>query len=96
MTSIDGVGSGVSTNSTTSTGGATDWFEALAIAWGATLDAQAQNITNLSNQLGAGTNNPSALTMLTAASQEMSFMANSESTSINAVGDGLSTVARKE
>ncbi len=78
-----------------STGG-NSFFEALALAWGQALDAEAQKITNLSNQIGSGSDDPSQLTLLTAESQRLSFMTNSESTSLNAVGDGLATTARKQ
>jgi len=75
----------------------TSFYEALAFAWGQALDAQAQKITDLANQIGtAGSDNPSQLTLLTAESQRLNFMANSESTSVNAVGDALSTTARKQ
>jgi hypothetical protein len=74
----------------------TSFFEALAMAWGQALDAQAQKITDLSNQIGQASDNPSQLTLLTAESQQFTFLSNSEATSVNAVGDGLATTARKQ
>jgi len=72
------------------------WFEAMAHAWGQTLDAQAAKITELSNQIGpGGQDKPSVMAMLTAESLRMNFMANSESTSVDSVGRALETMARK-
>lgn len=72
------------------------WFEALADAWGQTLDGQAQKIEQMSNQVGqGGGDSPSQITKLTAESMRMSFMANSSSSSIDSVGKALETMARK-
>lgn len=72
------------------------WFEAMAHAWGQTLDAQAMRITELSDQVSnAGEDKPSTMAMLTAESLRMNFMANSESTSVDSVGRALETMARK-
>ena len=97
MTSITTAGD-LSAADTTSAGGGTaeSWFEALAKAWGTALDAQAQKITDLSNQVGAGDDSPSQLALLTAEGQRMSFMANSEATSVSSVGDALQAMARKQ
>lgn len=74
-----------------------NWFQALARAWGCALDTQAANLTNLSNQVGAGNNdNPSTLAQLTATSLQFQFESTGASTSINGTGDGLATLARKE
>ncbi|MDT8757380.1 hypothetical protein MZO42_01590 [Sphingomonas psychrotolerans] len=71
------------------------WFEALADAWGQTLDQQATRIETMSDSIGEGTDNPSQITKLTAESMRMSFMANSSSSSIDSVGKALETMARK-
>jgi len=72
------------------------WFEALANAWGATLDNQAARIEQMSDAVGNnGQDNPSQITKLTAESLRMSFMANSSSSSIDSVGKALETMARK-
>lgn len=72
------------------------WFEALADAWGQTLDGQAQRIETMSNKVGpGGGDNPSQITKLTAESMRMSFMAQSSSSSIDSVGKALETMARK-
>jgi hypothetical protein len=70
------------------------WFEAMADAWGAALDRQAFTIEDLSNKL-EGDDTPAAITRLTAESMRMGFMSNSSHTSLAAVSEGLSTVARK-
>lgn len=76
-------------------GGPGTWFEALADAWGQTLDGQANRIEQMSNNVGQGGDNPSQITKLTAESMRMSFMAQSSSSSIDSVGKSLETMARK-
>jgi hypothetical protein len=72
------------------------WFEALADAWGQTLDGQASRIEQMSNSVGqGGGDNPSQITQLTAESLKMSFLSNSSSSSIDSVGKALETMARK-
>jgi hypothetical protein len=70
------------------------WFEAMAAAWGAALDRQAFTIEGLSAEL-EGNDTPAAITTLTAESMKMGFLSNSSHTSISAVGEALSTMARK-
>src|SRR5262245_54954886 len=80
-------------------GGASDdasWFLAMARAWGVTLDRQAGRIQALSDQLGAGLDKPSQVAELTAESLRLSFLAQSESTSVDSVGRALETMARKQ
>lgn len=75
------------------------WFQALAEAWGNSLDNQAAKITELSNGIGPGKTNgedPAMLTMLTTESMRMQFLANSASTSLNSSGQALETTARKQ
>jgi len=75
---------------------AKSWYEAMAKAWGSTLDRQASEITSLSDQIGnGGQDQPSTITMLTAASMKMQFLATSSSTSNNAVGEAQRDLARK-
>ncbi len=71
------------------------WFEALADAWGQTLDGQANRIEQMSDTISQGGDNPSQITKLTAESLRMSFMSNSSSSSIDSVGKALETMARK-
>jgi hypothetical protein len=71
------------------------WFEALANAWGQTLDGQANTIEQMSGQVGSGGDNPSQITQLTAESLKMSFLSQSSTSSIDSVGKALETMARK-
>jgi len=72
------------------------WFEAMAEAWGQTLDAQADRITEQSDIIAAGDDRPGSLTALTTESLKMSFLANGSQTSISSVGQALETMARKQ
>lgn len=72
------------------------WFEAMADAWGRTLDAQADRITQQSDVIAAGNDTPAALTELTTQSLKMGFMAQGSHTSISSVGSALETMARKQ
>lgn len=77
--------------------GGTSWYEAMAKALGENLDAQAKEITDLSQKASApgGKDDPSTMTALTTASQRMGFLANGSMTAINSVGEALGTMARK-
>lgn len=77
-------------------GGANSWFEAVAQAWGSTLDNQAQRIEAMSDQIGGGQEEPSQIAQLSAESMRMSFMSNSENTSMSSLGQSLETMARKQ
>ncbi len=72
-----------------------NWFEAFAEAWGNALDNQANTISDMSENLKAGGDKPSDITMLTAESMRMSFMANSSHTSMDSISKALETMARK-
>ncbi len=73
------------------------WFEALAQAWGDTLDNQANRIADLAEEIGPnGNDNPSVITRLTAESLRFSFMSQSQSTSVTSIGEALRTTARKQ
>lgn len=77
-------------------GGAGSWFEALAEAWGQTLDSEAGKIQTMSDGIGGGDEQPSQIAELSAESMRMSFMAQSENTSTSSVGQSLETMARKQ
>jgi len=79
-----------------SAGSGSSWYEAMSRAWGQTLDAQASEITQLSDQIGAGSDQPSQMVALTAASLKMQFMSNNAATSQNSVAESLNAVARKQ
>ena len=76
--------------------GGSSWYEAMSRAWGQTLDAQASEITTLSDQIGTGSDQPSQMVALTAASLKMQFMSNNAATSQNSVAESLNAVARKQ
>lgn len=73
-----------------------NWFEAFASAWGQALDNQAAAIEQKSDMVAnAGADNPSQITLLTAESMKMSFLANSSHSSLDSVSKALETMARK-
>ena len=74
----------------------TSWFEAMADAWGKALDNQADVIIEKSQELQNGLDSPAQVSMLTAESLHMQFLANSSHTAITAVGSSLETMARKQ
>jgi hypothetical protein len=76
-------------------GKAATWYEALAKAWGQSLDGQAGQLESLAQQINGGDDKPSTLSMMTAESAKMQFMATSSSSSLNSVGSALETMARK-
>lgn len=98
LNAVGGVAAGSSSSRTGGGGGSGDgsWFRAMADAWGRTMDAQAGRITQLSNAIGAGGDQPSNMVSLTAESLKMGFQSQNAATSINAVADGLKSVARKD
>jgi hypothetical protein len=75
---------------------AKSWFEAMARAWGESLDQQANTITDLSSSLSQGMDTPSQVTLLTAESMKMQFLSNSAATSNNSVGQALETLGKKQ
>jgi hypothetical protein len=89
-------GPGGPSGTRSSGGGGTSWYEAMSRAWGQTLDAQASEITSLSDQIGTGSDQPSQMVALTAASLKMQFMSNNAATSQNSVAESLNAVARKQ
>ncbi len=72
------------------------WYEAMARAWGQSLDQQAQTITELSAQVTDGQDQPSTMIQLTAESLRMQFLSQNASTSTNSVGQALEALARKQ
>lgn len=76
-------------------GGSSTWFTALSKAWGSTMDAQANRITELSGSIGGGNDQPSSMIALTGESLRMQFISNSASTSINSTAKAVETLASK-
>jgi len=74
-----------------------NWYEAMAEAWGQALDKQASKIQELGTSISdAGNDTPSQVTQLTAESLRMGFLANSSHTSLTSVASALETSARKQ
>ncbi|TWH99402.1 hypothetical protein IP90_03141 [Luteimonas cucumeris] len=90
-----GVSSGTSRGSVSGSS-ANSWYEAMSRAWGQTLDSQAARITQLSDMVGAGQDQPSVMIQLTAESLRMQFMSNNAATSQNAVGQALETLGKRQ
>ncbi|MFK8014891.1 MAG: hypothetical protein AB8G17_05590 [Gammaproteobacteria bacterium] len=96
----------LSTNAATGSAGAAmgadsrdvkSWYEAMARAWGETLDAQAEVISDLSDSIGNnGGDNPSTIVQLTAESLRMQFLSNNAATANNSVGQALESLGRKQ
>lgn len=78
-----------------SSGSGSSWYEAMSRAWGQTLDGQAAKITQMSDAIGAGSDQPSDMVQLTAASLKMQFMSNNAATSQNSVGQALETLGKR-
>jgi len=77
-------------------GSSSSWYEAMSRAWGQTLDAQAAKITQLSDVIGAGGDQPSNMVQLTAESLKMQFISNNAATSQNSVGQALETLGKRQ
>lgn len=92
-------GSGLSSSPRTTGAPAEDsqsWFEAMAKAWGRTLDSQASRLTELSGEIAGGNDQPSSIQMLTAESLRMQFLSNNAATSQNSVGQALETLGKRQ
>jgi hypothetical protein len=71
------------------------WFEAMAQAWGDTLDRQAMQIEDLSARISGGDDRPATITELSAQSLRMGFLSTSSHTGLSTVGEALRTLAQK-
>ena len=77
--------------------GASNWYQALAEAWGDVLDRKAGELVNVSDQIGnSGSNDPSVMVKAAALAQEFGFTSTMASTANNSVGQGLETVSKKQ
>ena len=73
------------------------WFEAFAKAWGNSLDQKAEQLVSRANEISDGTNDrPSNVAALTATSLQFGYLSQAQNTSMNSVGEGLKTTARKQ
>jgi vacuolar-type H+-ATPase catalytic subunit A/Vma1 len=72
------------------------WYQAMARAWGETLDRQASTLEGLSSQIGeGGMDNPSTLTLMSAEALKMGFLSQSSHTTLSSTGEALKTMAQK-
>ena len=71
------------------------WYEAMAEAWGQTLDKQATNIEDIAGQISAGDDKPAVITQLSAESLKMGFLSTSSHTALSSTGEALKTMAQK-
>ncbi|CAG1016398.1 hypothetical protein BURC_01306 [Burkholderiaceae bacterium] len=71
------------------------WYEAMAEAWGQTLDRQAADIESLADKVSGGDDKPATVTQLTAESLKMGFLSNSSHTALSSTGEALKTMAQK-
>ena len=76
-------------------GKSSSWYEAMAEAWGNTLNAKASEIEMAAEKLGDGADKPADIAKMTALAQQMGFMSNSAHTSLQSVGTALEALARK-
>ncbi len=75
--------------------GSGTWYQAMAEAWGQTLDKQAATIETLSGEIGSGSDNPATLTIMSAESLKMGFLSQSSHTALSSTGEALKTMAQK-
>jgi vacuolar-type H+-ATPase catalytic subunit A/Vma1 len=72
------------------------WYQAMAKAWGETLDRQANTLEDLSTKIGnGGEDNPSTLTLMSAEALKMGFLSQSSHTTLSSTGEALKTMAQK-
>lgn len=86
----------MSASATASGGGDKKWFEAMAEAWGKTLDAKATQIEDVAAQISGGDDRPATITQMSTMSLQMGFLSQSAHTSISSVGTALETMSRKQ
>lgn len=72
------------------------WYQAMAEAWGQTLDRQAGTLETLSSEISeGGKDNPSTLTQMSAEALKMGFLSQSSHTTLASTGEALKTMAQK-
>jgi hypothetical protein len=71
------------------------WYQAMAEAWGQTLDQQASTMETLAAEISNGGDKPSTLTLMSAESLKMGFLAQSSHTALSSTGEALKTMAQK-
>ena len=72
------------------------WYQAMAEAWGKTLDAKATEIEGVAAQISGGDDTPGTITQMSTKSLQMGFLSQSAHTATSSVGTALETMARKQ
>ncbi|RQP21262.1 hypothetical protein [Piscinibacter terrae] len=71
------------------------WYQAMADAWGQTLDRQASSMETIADKISAGDDKPATITQLSAESLKMGFLSNTSHTALSSTGEALKTMAQK-
>lgn len=71
------------------------WFQAMADAWGKTLDEQANTIQDLSTRVSAGEDKASNLSAMSVETLRFGYLTTSSHTAITSAGEGLKSMASK-
>lgn len=71
------------------------WFQAMAEAWGKTLDAQAGSIEDLSARVSNGEDTPSNLSNMSVETLRFGYLTTASHTAITSAGEGLKSMASK-
>ena len=93
--SVMAVNAGNSNKNGSKSGSSGTWYQAMAEAWGETLDRQAGTLESLAGQISNGGDKPSTLTLMSAESLKMGFLSNSSHTALASTGEALKTLAQK-
>jgi hypothetical protein len=72
------------------------WFEAMAEAWGKTLNAKATQLEEIASVISGGDDRPATITQLSTYAQQMNFLSQGAHSSISSVGSALEAMARKQ
>lgn len=71
------------------------WYEAMATAWGQSLDRKAADLEAISGQIMDGDDKPATVTMLSTQAMQMGFLSTSSHSTITSAGEALKTMAQK-
>ncbi|MBQ1762322.1 MAG: hypothetical protein IIZ92_05410 [Aquincola sp.] len=71
------------------------WYEAMATAWGQTLDRKAADLESISGRIIEGDDKPATVTMLSTQAMQMGFLSTSSHSTITSAGEALKTMAQK-
>ncbi len=83
-------------NGQANSGKQTSWFEAMAGAWGKSLDRQADKVIDRIDNMSENGDKPSDVALLSAETFRMQYLSNASHTSLVSTGTALDTLARKQ